>query len=135
MREPNPTEARATVFEPRSSDVPGSPRPSVAPGPPLVDVEQTEHEVVVKIGLGWVVHDTIGVRCAERTLHVQAERYVMPASAVVQPSGWREGETLRFDVPLPCDVLTTRAHARLSRGVLTVSIPRAPVGTVPVHHS
>ena len=89
-----------------------------------VEVLETDQEVVVKIALGWVVHDSISVNCTEHTLHVEAERYVRPADTRVRPSGWRQGDVLRRTIPLPCEVSSERASARYRQGILTVRIPR-----------
>jgi len=89
-----------------------------------VEVLETDQEVVVKIALGWVVHDSISVNCTEHTLHVEAERYVRPADTRVRPSGWRQGDVLRRTIPLPCEVSSEQASARYRQGILTVRIPR-----------
>jgi HSP20 family protein len=111
--------------------VPTSQQPGEADERVRVEVQETEQEVIVKIALGWVVHDSISVNCTEHTLHVEAERYVRPADTRVRPSGWRQGEVLRRTIPLPCEVSSERANARYRQGILTVRIPRrAPRASV-----
>ncbi len=104
--------------------MPTSQQPGEADERVRVEVQETEQEVIVKIALGWVVHDSISVNCTEHTLHVEAERYVRPADTRVRPSGWRQGDVLRRTIALPCEVSSERANARYRQGILTVRIPR-----------
>jgi HSP20 family molecular chaperone IbpA len=89
-----------------------------------VEVQETEHEVIVMLALGWVVHDSIVVRCAGRSLTIEAERYARPSNTHVTAAGWRCGEALRRTIALPCDVRSAQASARYRQGMLTVHIPR-----------
>ena len=98
-----------------------------------LDIVETDREVVVKVALGWVVHDSIAVRCCGRALHIEAERYVRPCDTKTRPSGWKQGEVLKRTVTLPCDVCSDRASARYRQGVLTVSIPKSPAATPTAH--
>jgi HSP20 family protein len=110
--------------KPGAPEVPTSQRQGAADEEVSVEVQETDQEVIVKIALGWVVHDSISVNCTEQTLHVEAERYVRPADTRVRPSGWRQGDVLRRTIPLPCEVCSERANARYRQGILTVRIPR-----------
>lgn len=91
-----------------------------------VEIGETDREVVVKVALGWVVHDSIVLRCTEHTLHIEAERCVRPSDTRTRPPGWRQGDLLQRSIPLPCDVCPDRAHARYRQGVLTVTLTRGP---------
>lgn len=127
MRHPRHTGARPEgPPKPGDAQVPTTQHPGSSAADPAVSVEvqESEHEVVVKVALGWVVHDSIVLNCTEHTLHIEAERYVRPSDTKVRPSGWRQGELLRRTISLPCEVCSERAHARYRQGVLTVRIPR-----------
>lgn len=127
MRHPRHTGARPEgPPKPGDAEMPTTLQRDPSAADPLVnmEVQETDQEVIVKIALGWVVHDSIVVNCTEHTLHIEAERYVRPSDTKVRPSGWRQGEVLRRTIALPCEVCSERAHARYRQGVLTVRIPR-----------
>lgn len=99
-----------------------------------MEVQETEQEVIVKLALGWVVHDSIAVRCAGRSLTIEAERYARPSDTHVNAAGWRCGDTLRRTIALPCEVRSTQARARYRQGVLTVHVPKAEALDAPRPH-
>ena len=100
----------------------------------VVQVQETEQEVIVNLALGWVVHDSIAVRCAGRSLTIEAERYARPSDTHVNAAGWRCGEALRRSIALPCDVHSAQASARYRQGVLTVHIPKVVPLAAPRPH-
>ena len=136
MRQARRSEARPDPSSQVSTpDVPTGHRgnPDEVHGDVHLDIAETDREVVVKVALGWVVHDSIAVRCSGRTLHIEAERYVRPCDTKTQPSGWKQGDLLKREVTLPCDVCSDQASARYRQGVLTVSVPKRPAAAPAAH--
>lgn len=116
-----------SLARPPAATAPSRSEPPTGPGDAEVPVEvqETDHEVIVSLALGWAVHDSLKVRCAGRALTIEAERYTRPSDTHVNAAGWRCSETLRRTIALPCDVRSAEASARYRQGVLTVHIPKA----------
>lgn len=91
-----------------------------------VDVQRTDHEVVVKIPLGGVAHGSTNVSCSGRMLSVEVERCAVQHGAS-KPAGRLKVEVLRHAIRLPCDVYAKGARASYSHGLLTIRLPLAAV--------
>jgi HSP20 family protein len=105
----------------------------VAEGPwvPLADVSETDDAYVVEVDLPGVNRDQIDMKAQDRELVITGE---IPES---EQSGRRHRRSRRagrfeFRTYLPGDVNADGVNARLSDGVLTVTIPKSEA-TKPRH--
>ena len=100
-------------------------RPPAAGWQPNADVFECDGNLVVVVEVPGLAPDSIKVSCGDQGLVITGERKERRPSAgtaflcVERPHG-------RFKRPIPLDVPVDlrRAHARISAGLLTITLPR-----------
>ena len=96
---------------------------------PLINISETEDEVIVTIDLPYVEKESIRLSANENTLKVEA-----PIRKPIRLSGWGpyrrevEFEYFRRTIRLPVTVDPEKARARFKDGILQVTLPKKVYG-------
>jgi HSP20 family protein len=98
---------------------------------PLFDVKETEDTFVVMTDLPGLKESQLDVEVCDGCLTITGEREqgIQEEGACYYAMDRRFG-TFCLSFQLPCGVDGTQVHARMDDGVLTVRVPKPPVGPV-----
>lgn len=134
-REPSPfrslREEVDRVFEeffrgwpgPWAYGAPAGPGPAAAPS---VDLKETEHDLVLTAEVPGVTKDELSVTITEDSVTLKGERRRETES---RQGDYHYRETTRGSfqrvIPLPVEIVSEKAQARLKDGVLTLTLPKA----------
>ena len=93
---------------------------------PVVDMYQTDNEIVVKAAIPGVKTDDVQINVTGEVLTIKGEtkekEEVKEKAYHLREQRWGAFERT---IPLPTDVIADKAKAEFENGVLTISLPKA----------